>query len=194
MTHIIPANRHRKSIRLKGYDYSQPGAYFVTICTQDRECLFGEIEEGQVRLNRYGSIVEQEWLRTPSVRPQVELDTYVIMPNHVHGIIIIHQSKRIGLPIVGATRRVAPTQRPTGPSSGSLGAIMAQFKSLVTKRSNELRNTPGTSVWQRNYHEHVIRNEDDFSRVREYIINNPTLWEGDGNNPEQIALKIGSGE
>jgi putative transposase len=115
------------------------------------------------------------------------------MPNHVHGIIIIHQSKRIGLLIVGATRRVAPTQRPTGPSSGSLGAIMAQFKSIVTKRINELRNTPGTSVWQRNYYEHVIRNEDDFSRVREYLINNPTLWEEDENNPEQIALTIGSG-
>ncbi|MBI3872243.1 MAG: transposase [candidate division Zixibacteria bacterium] len=180
---------NRRSIRLAGYDYAQAGAYFITICAHDRECLFGEVVDDAMNLNQVGRIVEEEWLRTAAVRSDVELDQYVIMPNHVHGIIVLvgaarwvalhesergdrfrqggiverpHQKKR-------ATQRVATT----GPASGSMGAIIGQFKSIATKRINYLRRTPGAPVWQRNYYEHVIRDEFEMLRAGEYIRNNP---------------------
>jgi REP element-mobilizing transposase RayT len=181
-----PDKRPRRSIRLKGYDYAQAGAYFVTICTCDRECLFGEIAGSEMRLNEIGQIVAEEWIRAPQIRPYVELDEWVIMPNHMHGIIVIMEGG-----MVGATRRVAPTttDRPTGPKSGSLGAIIGQFKSVTTKRVNALRGTPRVPVWQRNYYEHIIRNEDDLARVREYIANNPLQWGIDRNNPHHILTE-----
>ena len=138
-----PDVHHRRSIRLKGYDYSNAGAYFVTIVAWQREMLFGEIVDGNVLLNDFGQIVREEWERTAIVRPNVELGEYVVMPNHFHGILIFVDD------IVGATRRVAPTK--TTLQSGSLGAVMAQFKSIVTKRINGLRNVTGFPIWQRNY-------------------------------------------
>lgn len=102
-----PDKHHRRSIRLHGYDYAQAGAYFVTICTQNRECLFGDIEDGEMRLNDYGRVVEEEWLRTATIRREVELDAFIVMPNHVHGIIVINAERR-SQANVGATRWVAP--------------------------------------------------------------------------------------
>jgi putative transposase len=162
---------HRHSLRLKGYNYAQMGAYFITICTANRKSFLGKIVNGKMQINGYGKIIETEWLKTPHLRPNVSLDTYVIMPNHFHAILIIHDD-------VGATRRVAPTirNRPTGPLSGSVGAIVGQFKSKVTKRINSWQQVVGKEVWQRNYYEHVIRDEDDLNRVREYIENNPDRW------------------
>jgi putative transposase len=171
----IPQKHHRHSVRLKGYNYTKPGAYFLTICTYNRECLFGDIADGKMILNAFGKIAEAEWLRSPEIRSYVELDEYSIMPNHVHGIIMVHEN-------VGATRRVAPTDKPHGPKPGSVGAIVGQFKSVVIKQINRSRGTPSAPVWQRNYHEHIIRDEMELNRIREYIRQNPLKWAEDREN------------
>ncbi len=189
-----PDYHHRRSIRLKGYDYRQAGAYFVTICTQDRECLFGEIVDGEMRLNELGQIVREEWFITAALRPYVRLaeDEFVVMPNHIHGIIWIVDDDA-----VGARRRRAPTvhraptvrRAPTAteqfgqPVAGSLPTIIRAFKSCTTRRINEMRRTPGASVWQRNYYEHIIRSEDSLNRIRQYILENPARWSMDRENP-----------
>lgn len=174
-----PNRHHRRSIRLQGYDYSRQGAYFVTLCTTNRECLFGEIVDGKLMLNEYGQIVHEEWLNTALVRPSVVLDEYVVMPNHLHGIIVLTDTDH-----VGATRRVAPpVYPPKGPTPGSIGAIIAQFKATSTKSVNRLRSTKGVRVWQRNYFEHIIRDERSLNLIREYIRRNPNLWADDLENP-----------
>ncbi len=187
---------HRRSIRLHGYDYTQPGAYFVTICTEGRACWFGEVRDGKMQLNALGEIVREEWFRTADVRPNVVLyrDEFVVMPNHVHGIIWIVEDD--GAAVVGATRRVAPTTRvaptapPHGPVSGSVGAIIGQFKSAVTKRINAQRGTPGAPLWQRNYYEHIIRDEESLNRIRQYILDNPRRWAYDRNNPAAVPSEV----
>ena len=125
---------HRRSIRIRGYDYWQGGMYFVTICTRDRESLFGEVVDGDVRLNKFGHIVREEWEISAVIRREIELDAFVVMPNHVHGIVIITVGN------VGATGR-SPLR--SGPPKRSLGALVGGFKSAVTKRINDLRGTPG---------------------------------------------------
>jgi len=186
----------RRSIRVRDYDYSQSGAYFITLCTKDRKCLLGEVVNGMVELTEIGRLVESVWLETATMRTRIELDAYVVMPNHFHAIFFIHdESGR-----TGATHRVAPTKnhsgpagkpcRPTGPVPGSVGAVMAQFKSLVTKRLNQTRPDLG-SVWQRNYYEHVIRDEKSLHRIREYIATNALRWDLDRENlqaPEKDAF------
>lgn len=168
---------HRRSIRLKDYDYSKAGAYFVTVCAWQRGCLFGEILDGAMRLNEYGRVVETEWLKTMDVRDNVELDYYIVMPNHFHGILVItddvgatrrvarnntvHETMNHAIQR-GATHRVAPTRTL---QSNTIGAIMGQFKSIVTKQINKIRDNPGYPVWQRNYYEHVIRSEDELNRA-----------------------------
>jgi putative transposase len=182
-----PPTKRRRTIRVQGYDYTQAGAYFITICTRDRECLLGKVVNGLVQLNETGRLVESVWLQTATVRPDIELDAYVIMPNHFHAVFFIHESR--GVP--GATHRVAPTinhaaagktRRPTGPKPGSVGAVMAQFKSLVSKRINLTQKNLAGSVWQRNYYEHVIRDEASLNRIREYIATNAQRWELDREN------------
>ena len=180
-----PAKHHRRSIRLKGYDYSQAGFYFVTICCYQKQCLFGEIVDGVMQLNQYGEIVEKEWTRSPLIRQEIELDKYIVMPNHFHGIVIINP--------VGANGR-SPLQQPSHFSEHpsmkpkSLSSLMAGFKSVVTKKINLIRKSPGTPIWQRNYYEHIIRREESLNKIREYVVNNPLLWEGDQlhpNNPSK---------
>jgi REP element-mobilizing transposase RayT len=163
---------------LKGYDYTQPGAYIVTLCTQDRACLFGGISDGEMRLNAIGRIVADEWVKTAEIRDAIDLDAWVVMPNHFHGILFIVGSCR-------GDRPVAPTKSAasTGPESRSVGAVIAGFKSAATKRINMLRGTPGTPVWQRNYHEHIIRDEESLGRIRGYILANPSRWAADSDNP-----------
>ena len=148
----------RRSIRLLNYDYSQPGAYFVIICTYMRECLFGHIEDGVIYYTIFGEIVQQEWSRSEEIRSEIQLDLFVVMPNHLHGIIVITHSDGI----VEAHGR-APLRR----SPRSLGSFIAGFESIVTRRINQIRGTPGSPVWQRNYYEHVIRSEDELQRIRE---------------------------
>jgi REP-associated tyrosine transposase len=164
----------RESLRLKDYDYSGPGAYFVTICTRDRFPLFGDVIEGDMRLSDYGRIVDQEWKISAKIRREITLDAFVVMPNHIHGIIFIEESA------VGATGG-SPVR--SGPRRRSLGSFLSGFKSATTKRINDLQRTPGLSVWQRNYYEHVIRNEQSLHRIREYIANNPGRWDFDRENP-----------
>ena len=163
---------NRKSIRLKGYDYSREGAYFVTICAQNRECLFGEIVDDKMVLNKYGEIVKNEWQRTGDIRPNIETDCFVVMPNHVHGIINIRRG----------VLQYAPTNGFKSPSQ-TIGAITRGFKSTTTKQINILRDTHGQCIWQRNYYEHIIRGEKDYNRIHEYIQNNPLKWELDSLHP-----------
>lgn len=172
---------YRRSIRLKGHDYSWEGTYFVTICTHNRECLFGDLLDGRTQLNEYGVIAKNEWLKTPQMRNNVIIDEFIVMPNHLHGIIIITGDG-------GGTVHRAPTVEQFGkPVSGSLPTIIRSFKSTVTNQINLLRNTPGTPVWQRNYYEHIIRNEDELHHIQEYIINNPFQWQFDRENPGRIT-------
>jgi REP element-mobilizing transposase RayT len=174
---------HRRSIRLKGYDYSQAGAYYVTIVTWHREMLFGEVVNGEMKLNQRGKIAEECWLSIPNHSQHVELGAYVIMPNHMHGIIIINGSENWiatnSSQSVGA--RQASPLRPRGTLPGSLGTIVGSFKSSVTKRIGRELNETG--IWQRNFYEHVIRNEKDLQNKTDYIEANPLLWDEDDENP-----------
>ena len=131
-----PDKHHRRSIRLKGYDYSQIGAYFITICTQNRECLFGKIVDGKMVLNPFGRIVADEWTKTALIRDEIKLDEWVVMPNHFHGIVVVTNCR-------GTARRAPTVERFGKPVSGSIPTIVRSFKSAVTKRINELRQTPG---------------------------------------------------
>lgn len=174
--------KHRRSIRLRGYDYSQVGAYFVTVCTKDRRCLFGNAADGEMQLNDAGRIVADEWIKTAEMRNNVELDEWVVMPNHFHGILVVTNGR--------GTARRAPTLEQFGqPVSGSIPTIIRSFKSAVTKRINEMRGMPGAKSWQRNYYEHIIRNNDELNRIREYIANNPVQWGMDRENPVGAGLK-----
>ncbi len=184
-----PDRHHRRSIRLKGYDYRQAGAYFVTFVTQDRAPLFGEVTEGDMRLNDAGRLVQKVWKEIPSHFPYVELDAFVIMPNHVHGILVIVSAT------VGATHAsppqmnaepndaLPPPLHASGPTRQSIGAIVGSFKSAASKGINEWRGTPGASVWLRNYYEHIIRDEESLNRIRGYIDANPAQWADDRENP-----------
>lgn len=205
------AKHRRRSIRLQGYDYSQPGAYFVTACTQNSEYLFGDIADGEMALNEAGQMVQGVWDALPMHYLGIKTDAFIIMPNHIHGIIIIRpsdmgpsssavgagpracpgnapQSHDIGRPHVGHPRvrlphpgqpqGVAPTKTVTLPD------VVHRFKTLTTKRytdgvkHNGWKPFPGR-LWQRNYWEHVVRNERELHRIREYITNNPAKWESD---------------
>ena len=181
---------HRRSIRLPGYDYTQPGAYFITICCHERREIFGEIVAGEMQLNTCGRIAYQEWERLPSRFRSLRLGAFVIMPNHVHGILIITDdhagrgtaaSEEDSNP--SSTRR-APTREGFGqPVPGSIPTILRSYKSAVTLRVNRLRDGPNHPVWQRNYYEHVIRNDGEHERIHEYILGNPRHWDEDRENP-----------
>lgn len=188
-THL---SRHRRrSIRLQGYDYSRTGAYFVTICTRDRECLFGDVVADKLLLNGFGEIVREEWFRGAQLRPYLRLtaDEYVVMPNHVHGILWIVDDF---LDPAARARPQGPVIEQFGkPVPSSIPTIIRAFKAATTRRINAVRSTPQMSVWQRNYYEHVIRDEDSLRRVREYIAQNPTRWATDRENPIASASEAG---
>ena len=169
-------NHHRRPIRIPEYDYTQPGAYFVTICTWQRECIFGEVVDEKMRLNGYGEIVETCWNELKGHYENIEMDEMIVMPNHIHGIINI----------VGATLAVAQKERPA-----KLGHVVGGFKSLSVKCCLEhiKRKKPGMilgKLWQRNYYEHVIRDDVELAKTREYIVNNPMKWELDENYPDVV--------
>ena len=168
-----PETHDRRSIRLKGYDYSQAGAYFVTLVARDRSCLFGSVVDGVVRLNDAGRLVRDLWEWLAARYPYVTLDEYVVMPSHLHGIIAIANQCRGG----SRTAQTLPRRQP-------LGRMIGAFKTVSTKRLNLARETPGRKVWQRNYYERVIRNDEELTAIREYIVNNPVRWELDKYNPE----------
>jgi REP element-mobilizing transposase RayT len=194
MVKFDPQVHRRRSIRLPHYDYAQPGAYFVTMVAWHRECLFGTVVKGEMQLNKIGKIVEWEWLDLSKRFSYIELGAYAVMPNHFHGILFLHEN-------VGATRRgqtakgsgvASPpimttsstdgSPLPHGPKAASLGAIVGQFKSRATKRIWKFPEFKETPIWQRNYYEHIIRNDTDLHNKTDYIEANPLLWEQDEEN------------
>jgi len=188
--HMVPmlfreGRHHRKSIRIKEYDYTQAGAYFVTIVTYQRDSLFGDIDDGEMTLNAFGTIADECWRAIPEHFPFVELGAHVIMPNHVHGIIVIRADESASNGIVpqhvGATHASPLPKQPRGPAPRSLGAIVGSFKSAVTHRIGREHNATG--IWQRNYYEHIIRDEKDLQCITDYIEANPSRWDEDDENP-----------
>ena len=151
-----PEIHHRRSIRLQGYDYSQAGAYFVTICTFQRQHLFGEVNNGEMQLNVTGQIVSTIWQKIPQHFPNVELDQFILMPDHLHGIIVISEQSE---------------------QSISLATIIQNFKSVSTRKINKITQNSGISIWQRNYHERIVRSDQELHRLRKYVLANPENWQ-----------------
>ncbi len=160
-----PNIHHRRSIRLKGYDYSQPGAYFITICTHQKECLFGEIIDEQMQLNHFGKIVQSHWQSLEKYHSHIQLDKFVVMPNHFHGIIIINDN-------------VAPDAASNNKKTG-IPEFFRGFKTFSARQINKARHQPGIPLWQRNYYERIIRDEEELNQIKKYIINNPQNWTQD---------------
>ncbi|HEY9614772.1 transposase [Allocoleopsis sp.] len=224
-----PEKHHRRSIRLQGYDYTQEGAYYFTICCHQRRCLLGEIKAGVMHLNLVGATVKSVWENLPRHFPLIALDTFVVMPNHVHGIIVITDALNNcnpdfnsnpnlncrGEAFVPGCNNTSPESLstnaspfpgcnntppeslstnaspfpesndilpPRGTQSGSIGAILQNFKSVATRRVNRITRNSGT-LWQRNYHEEIIRNEKAYENIRRYILENPLSWDEDEENP-----------
>ncbi|MFA4930926.1 MAG: transposase [Patescibacteria group bacterium] len=218
-----PQIHHRQSIRLSGYDYSGDNYYFVTVCTYRRECILGEIVDGKMILNDCGKIANKEWQQTGKIRRNIIIDEYIIMPNHMHGILLIENNYCRGtllralpaqyiqntnhenmnpnqpqgtqhpnMPPQGTqhpnmppqgTQQRAPTNEKFGkPTSNTIPSIIRGYKSAVSTKINTLRNTPGIKIWQRNYYEHIIRDDYALNNIRNYIQNNPKIWHRDRNN------------
>lgn len=166
----------RSSIRLPWWDYSQAGWHFVTVCTKDRRCVLGEIVEGKVVLSPAGLVVEEEWQRTATIREHVSLDEFVIMPNHLHGILVFTGGAE------KTSHRDVSTKANLKPHS--LGSIIGQFKSVCTKR---IRGTGfGPFGWQPRLYEHIIRDESSLETIRQYIVEDPVKWELDTDNPKNF--------
>ncbi len=157
---------HRRSVRLEGYDYTQPGAYFVTIVTFHRASIFGEVVGGEMRLNKFGVIVAQTLVWLSEQYPYVRVEPYIVMPNHFHGILQIIE--------LDDDRRGG--SRPAPILIKNLGQIIGAFKTVSAKKINLIRHTTGSSVWQRNYYEHIIRNELELNNITQYILSNPDTW------------------
>lgn len=167
----------RRSIRLQGYDYGQDGAYFVTICAHQRMCIFGDVIGDSMHLNDWGMMVTTEWERTAILREYVALDAFVVMPNHIHGIMMIQKHTGRGMMHHAPTE---PLKREfSKPAAHSLPSIIGAFKSAVTRRIRRLPDGAHATIWQRNYYEHVIRNESSLNHLRKYILHNPMRWQTD---------------
>lgn len=185
---ILIPYRRRNSLRLKAYDYSQPGDYFITICTKGRQCLFGEIEHGAIQLSPIGRLVNDCWSEIPEHFPRVELDAFQIMPNHLHGILkiirstetaqVLHQQPDTGL---NQFQHVAPN---------SLSSIIRSFKAAVTRKVHQKKLFAGMSPWHRNFYDHIIRNDVDHFFIARYIHLNPLCWYFDCENPSVLLDSI----
>ena len=208
-----PERHHRRSIRLRGYDYRAVGAYFITVVVQDRACLFGEVVDSEMRLSEAGRMVERWWLELNCRFPHVLTDAYVVMPNHFHGIVVIHSPPpdTTAPPDVGADLRVCPDSARVGadlrvcpntrvcPDSGGahtgapLPTIVQWFKTMTTNEYIRMVKHAGWTpfqgrLWQRNYYEHIIRNERALERIRDYILTNPLHWHLDRENTHAIGI------
>jgi len=170
-----PHRLNRHSIRLRGYDYTQAGLYFLTICAYRGQCLFGKIRNGKMLFNEAGRIVLRVWQALPARFPSVSLDTWVVMPNHFHGIIVLQGA---GLTPMKGAASSAPT-----PGRVALGRIARAFKSLSAIQVNRKLGRTGSPLWQRNYYERVIRRGADLDDIRRYIAENPSRWAEDPENP-----------
>jgi REP element-mobilizing transposase RayT len=182
-----PQKHHRRSIRLKGYDYSQAGAYYVTIVAQNRLCLFGNVANAEMQLNDAGRMLQSQWEYLPQRFPNVELDEFIVMPNHIHGILVITDKTNDEFHTPDARANAAEYDP-------ILGDIVGTWKSIAT---DEYIRGVHESNWepfygkllQRNYWEHIIRDEEELNRIREYTINNPANWESDDYNPRNAPRR-----
>ena len=206
-----PKKHHRRSIRLKGYDYSQKGLYFITICCQNRICRFGDVVDGEMALNEYGQIAYNEWLKLSDRFSNFELDVFQIMPNHIHGIILLNNVSVVGAAVGAVGAGFTPAQidlntqneldiknnldaqyddniRATARVAPTVYDIVGAYKSLVANGCLEIWKSKWAGVtpvplmgklWQRNYYEHIIRNEQSYQTISNYIINNPAKWTND---------------
>jgi REP element-mobilizing transposase RayT len=217
---------HRRSIRLQGYDYSSPGAYYVTLCSFGKQCIFGRVVDDQMQENECGKIVRQQWFESAQIRQELKLDAFTVMPNHLHGILWIvgpngvrpgengvrpsaervraaenmdlaraERAKRVGPsaarprlipiePLESGRTPFGPTNRIPAMRPHSLGSWASGFKSAATTRIRKHWNKPHAIVWQEDYFEHVIRDEDELNRIRDYILSNPARWKFDHENPD----------
>ncbi|MBN1641952.1 MAG: transposase [Anaerolineae bacterium] len=167
-----PNLHHRRSIRLREYDYARAGAYFVTICVRDHACVLGRVGAGVMELSALGEIAAASWLWLEEHHPYVSLDAWVIMPNHLHGILVLD-----GAPQTAAlSDQDKPYATDVAAKHKPLGRLIGAFKTTSTAAINRLRNTPGTPFWQRNYYEHVVRDDADLARIRAYVATNPLRW------------------
>jgi len=180
----------RRNLRVQGYDYSQYGPYFVTICTQKKRCLFGQVDEGKMVLNQAGQLLKSWWEKLPGKFPGIELDQFAIMPNHFHGIIAIPGIHHVGAdPCVGPDSSIQRGE----PAGSPLPKIIQWFKTMTTNaylqkvKNNGWPPFPG-KLWQRNYYEHIVRTEEELGRIREYIFYNPAKWAIDRENPGRKKL------
>lgn len=196
-----PDKHHRHSIRLKGHNYSASGIYFITICVFQRECLFGEVVNGEMNLNQFGQLVASYWQNLARHHSTLNVDEFVIMPNHIHGILILSDRQAKHNEFVGAGL-ADPSFAPHNASSPkpallsenvsqcssknvvttqhrSISEMIRGFKTFSARRINQIRRSPGVPVWQRNYYEHIIRDETVCSTIQQYIVSNPTSWRAD---------------
>jgi REP element-mobilizing transposase RayT len=169
--------KSRKQNRLKGYDCSTNGYYYITICTQNREYIFGDIANNEMTLNQYGDIARNSWLDLPSHHENIGLDQFIIMPNHIHGIIIINN------PVGGGPARSSDNH------TNNLSVIIGPYKSTATKQINRINDN--TSKWQKSFHDHIIRIDESLNNIRNYITNNPKAWELDKNNINYLEVQAG---
>ena len=173
----------RKSPRLQGYDYSQEGAYFVTICTYQRIHLFGDVVNGEMQFSDLGQIAHRLWATISDHRSNVVLDGYVVMPNHMHGIIFINSQQSSSQITVGMRRASSdvplPQKLDNGARSRTLGTIIGAYKSVVTRTINRQMGLRSPMIWQNSFHDHIIRNEQALNHIREYVYTNPSRWAED---------------
>ena len=199
ISNMIPPSEkhHRRSIRLRDFDYSRLGTYFITLCTWERECLFGMVWDGEMRLSGAREIVSETWLLLPGRFPGVVLDEMKVMPNHIHGLIHFTVGAIHELPLHELPPHKLPRDKPQSgmPQPETplhlkrrrmlLPKVVGFFKMNAAKRINRMRHTPGCLVWQRNYYEHVVRNENALNAIRRYILFNPAMWPHDSENPNE---------
>ncbi|MGH2643852.1 MAG: transposase [Chitinophagaceae bacterium] len=171
-----------ESIRLKDYDYSQPGAYFITICAKNRQCIFGNIMDGVMILNYGGHVAQQCWSEIPLHYSNVSLDAFVVMPDHIHGIIVINERHPV------EANNHSPLPNKFRSPSKTVGSMVRGFKIGVTKWFRQQGNI--YYVWQPNYYEHIIRDENGFNNIRDYIIRNPSHWKNKENNKQSFIKKL----
>jgi REP element-mobilizing transposase RayT len=178
-----PQKHKRRSVRLKGYDYSCAGAYFVTICVKDRKCVLGDVHDGKVRLSAIGKIAYEWWNEIPCHFNLVTLDEFIIMPNHLHGVVLMTDNGR-GVQL-NAPTAINPWYfyKSISPKLKTLSVVIRTFKAAVTTQCR--RDNYHSFEWQRNYYEHIIRNEDELNAIREYVIDNPLYRQFDRENLEQ---------
>lgn len=198
---------------LRGHNYAAPGGYFMTLCTQGKRCVFGRIESGKMQLNPAGRAVHQAWLGLPERFPSLYLDAFVVMPNHMHGVLVFigeglappadvaartpvdavsidFAQSSIFAPamVVGDPAEGGASPAPTG-CPFALGDVVRAFKSLSTVAVNRVLRRRGVQLWQRNYYEHIVRNGDDLDNIRRYVFDNPLRWALDPENPAPPDLR-----